>query len=147
MYRRIEYQDNIHQYDSYGNPVTTWNEKYCEWIINEGYESDDIDWQPDSNGITEFPRGVTMADAKKSQPNADNYPVIQVTWEWDESGYIREFHEKPRHPSLMSVTRTWEYLDYTEEMAKKIASYCGWDKTAKKVVIKYNNKIIYDNGK
>ena len=142
-YIRIEYQDGTHQYDADYNPITTWNSKYCEWIINEEYENDEIDWQKDANGITEFPRGVTMAYAKESQPNADNYPVIQVTWIWDEEGYVKQFGQMPE--GNLAYSKTWEYLDYSEEKAiGQLVKYCDFNKYAICIIVKYNNKVIFD---
>ena len=141
---RIEHQDGTHQYDKDYNPITTWNPKYCEWIINKEYENDEIDWQEDENGITEFPRGVTMAYAKESQPNADNYPVIQATWIWDEAGYMKQFGQMPE--GNLAYSKTWEYLDYSEDVAiESLGRYCGFNKHASRTVIKYNDKVIFDD--
>ena len=134
-YIRIEYQDGFHQYDEDFNPITTWNPKYCEWIINEEYENDEIDWQKDENGITEFPRGVTMAYAKESQPNADNYPVIDVFWIWDK--------ETPQ--GNLAYNKHWDYLDYSKEKAvEQLVKYCDFNKYAVRTVVKYNNEVIFD---
>ena len=142
-YIRIEHQDSVHHYDADYHPITTWNDKYCEWIINEEYEDDKIDWQTDENGITEFPRGVTMAYAKESQPNADNYPVIQVTWIWDEEGYVKQFGQMPE--GNLTYSKTWEYLDYSEEKAiERLGKYCDFNKHAIRTVVKYNNDLIFD---
>lgn len=140
----IEYQDGIHQYDSDYNPITTWNDKYCAWIINEEYENDNIDWQAEGEyGITEFPCGITLAEAKEMEPDADNYPVIQVTWMWDKVGYFKQFDQLPKDD--MSYSKTWEYLDYSKEQAiELLGKYCDFNKHSYLTNVKYNNEVIFD---
>ncbi len=143
---KIVSQDSEHQYDSEGNAITTWNEKYCGWVINSEFEDDIIDWQDDINGISEFPCGATEAHFKELYPNAENYPDIDVTWFWDEEGYIKAFHEKPtRADSSLQCSRSWGYLDYTEEKAiELLGHYCDFNKFAYRTWIIYNGKTIFD---
>lgn len=143
---QIVSQDGVHQYDKNGNAITTWNEKYCGWVINSEYENETIDWQDDENGISEFPRGATESYFKELYPNADNYPDIIVTWYWDEDGYIKAFHEKPtKADACLQCTRDWRYLDYTKEKAiKLLGTYCNFNKYAYRTKIVYNREIIFD---
>lgn len=57
---QIKYQDAFHQYDSEYNPITTWDNEKCEWIVNAEYEdvyyNNEIDWSGNNNN---FPRGIT----------------------------------------------------------------------------------------
>lgn len=146
MIIRIVSQDGIHQYDANGNAITTWNEKYCGWVINSEYENDTIDWQDDANGISEFPRGAIEAYFKELYPNADNYPDIVVTWYWDEDGYIKAFKEKPtRADSSLQCTRNWGFLNYSKDKAiKNLGHYCDFNKYAKRTKITYNGETIFD---
>ena len=141
----ITSQDGEHQYDEQGRAITTWNEKYCSWIINPEFENDIINWQDDENGISEFPRGCTKAHYLEMFPGADNYPDIEVTWYWDEAGYEKAFNTKPKPGDLLCCDREWGYIDLTEEDAiRRLGHYCDFNKYAYRTVVKYNNKIIYD---
>ena len=57
----ITSQDGMHQYDECGNAITTWNDKCCNWIVNDeyvdAYNNDEIDWWGRDN---DFPRGCSM---------------------------------------------------------------------------------------
>lgn len=140
----ITRMDATHQYDKDGNAITTWNSKYCGWVINKEYENCIIDWVEDKNGITEFPRGGTKAYFEKLYPGADNNPVITVTWYWDQKGY-KKFFKENLETLATSHSQTWEYLDYTEEEAiNMLGSYCRFNEEAYRTVIKYNNKTIFD---
>lgn len=144
MVRRIVSQDAFNQYDEDGNAITTWNNKYCGWVINREYESDTIDWQDNENGISEFPRGATEAYYKELYPNADKFPVIKVTWHWDEEGYIKAFKTQPTG-DWRSYTNSWEYLDYSEDRAiKLLGHYCNFNKYAFKTEVVYNGKTIFE---
>lgn len=145
MYRKIERQDAVHQYDADGNAITTWDDKLCAWIINPEYENDVIDWCADSNGITEFPIGCTRSAYLADFPDAENYPDISVTWYWDKSGFMREFHKEPSSEDELSCTRSWGYLDYTEQQAIDIVGhYCDFNMYAYRTVVQYNGKVIFD---
>lgn len=157
-------QDSQHQYDIEGRTITTWNDKYCSWIINPEFESCLISWQDDENGISEFPRGCTMAEYLKDNPDADNKPDIKVTWFYKNRedylktiGYNREdewkrFLEKTKHadPTLgrennLTIERSWGYLSYSpEEAINRLGRYAGFNKLASKVKVVYNNKVIFD---
>jgi len=139
----ITSQDAKHQYDNQGRAITTWNEKYCSWIINPEFENETIDWQNDANGISEFPRGCTKAQYLEMFPGADNYPDVEVTWYWDEEGYEKAFKTKPRR--IQQCTRYWGHIDLTEEEAiKRMGHYCDWNKYAYRTLITYNGKTIFD---
>ena len=145
---QIVHQDGEHQYDANGNAITTWNEKYCGWVINSEYENETIDWQDDANGISEFPRGATEAYYKELYPNADNYPDIIVTWYWDLDGYVKAFHEHPGRADktfTFNCTRSWGYLDYSKEEAISwLGHYCDFNKYAHKTKIVYNHETIFE---
>lgn len=139
----ITSQDAKHQYDNQGRAITTWNEKYCSWIINPEFENETIDWQNDANGISEFPRGCTKAYYLELFPGADNYPDVEVTWYWDEEGYEKAFKTKPKR--IQQCTRYWGHIDLTEEEAiKRMGHYCDWNKYAYRTLITYNGKTIFD---
>ena len=118
----IKYQDAQGQYDEDYNQITEWNDKYCSWVVlpkyEDAYNNGEIDWWGDDN---DFPSGETMAELQAQYPDADTWPVIGVTWFWDEEGYIREFHEKP-----------------------KAGRYCKFNETAYKVIVRYNSETIFD---
>lgn len=135
--------DGIHQYDKDGNAITTWDSKYCGWVINKEYEDCHIDWIEDENGITEFPRGATKSYFEKLYPNAYNNPVITVTWYWDKDGYEKFFRERLDQEN-MSYSKTWEHLNYDKEKALNLGNYCKFNKEAYRVVISYNGSVIFD---
>jgi len=140
---KIVRQDREHQYDEEGNPITTWNEKYCSWVINMEYEKENIDWGTDENGITEFPRGSTLSELNALFPNATNNPKIEVSWFWDEESYKKAFGKEPK--GRLQYTRIWEYLDYTEEEAiEKLGHHCGLNTHAYQVKVVYNGKEIFN---
>jgi hypothetical protein len=138
-------QDGEHQYDENGRAITSWNEKYCSWIINPEYETEIIDWQDDMNGISKFPRGCTKAHYLELFPGADNYPDIEVTWHWNEEGYEKAFNEKPKPGEILRCTRDWGYINVNEKDAiKRFGHYCDFNKYAYRVIVKYNKKTIFD---
>ena len=141
----ITSQDGEHQYDEQGRAITTWNEKYCSWIINQEFENETIDWQDDENGISEFPRGCTKAHYLEMFPGADNYPDVEVTWYWDEAGYEKAFKTKPKPEDSLCCCRYWGHINLSEEDAiRRMGHYGDFNKYAYRTVVKYNNKIIYD---
>jgi hypothetical protein len=157
-------QDALHQYDADGRAITTWNDKYCSWIINPEFESSQISWQDDVNGISEFPRGCTKAEYLKDNPDADSRPDIEVTWfyknredylksiGYESEGEWKRFLEKTGHsdPTLgrednLTAERSWRYLSYSpEEAIERLGRYTDFNKLAYKVKIVYNHKIIYN---
>ena len=142
----IKYQDAQGQYDEDYNQITEWNDKYCSWVVlpeyEEAYNNGEIDWWGDDN---DFPSGETMAELQAQYPDADTWPVIGVTWFWDEEGYIREFHEKPNTNIPMTYYNSWEYLNYTKDEAiEKLGRYCKFNETAYRVIVKYNTETIFD---
>jgi len=140
---RIAWQDAEHQYDELGREITTWNEKYCGWVINPEYERKKIDWQEDENGITEFPRGMTRKEFEDLCPGADGYPDISVEWKWDEDGYQQAFHEHPMQ-EITTCYRSWGYLNYSpEEAIECLGRYCNFHIYAFEVIVKYNDEVIY----
>lgn len=139
----ISYMDGEHQYDIEGNAITTWNSKYCNWVINKDYENSEIDWVEDENGITEFPRGFTEKSLRELYPNAENFPEITVTWFWKREGFEKFFKEKLDEEES-NYTEEWSYLDYNEGEALELGKYCNFNEEAYRTVIKYNNKIIFD---
>ena len=141
----ITSQDGEHQYDDQGRAITTWNEKYCSWIINPEYEREIIDWQDNENGISEFPRGCTKEHYLELFPGADNYPDVEVTWFWNEEGYSKAFKTKLEPGKIRQCTRYWGHINLTEEDAiRRMGHYCNFHKYAYRVKINYNNKIIHD---
>jgi hypothetical protein len=142
---KIVRQDSIHQYNSNGDAITTWNKKYCCWIINKEYENEIIDWQADENGITEFPGGVTEEEFRRDYPDIDKYPDIHVTWYWDRDGYFKAFSEYPKDGVMLTCTRYWGYLNYSEsEAIERLGHYCKFNKFSYRTVITYNNTVIHD---
>lgn len=136
----IKTQDSEHQYDKYRNPITTWDPKYCEWVINEEYENCNIDWIMDSKGSTMFPVGVTRKSLE-----GKNYPDIFVAWYFTPEEYEKFFNTKydPSKSDLV-LTKYWGYLEYSKEQAiKYLGHYCDFNKGAYKTIIRYNNEIIY----
>jgi hypothetical protein len=86
-----------------------------------------------------------MAELQAQYPDADTWPVIGVTWFWNEDGYIREFHKKPKANTPMTYYNSWEYLNYTKEEAiEKLGRYCKFNETAYRVIVKYNSETIFD---
>ena len=140
---KIVRQDAVHQYDELGRIITTWNSRYCGWVISKEFENDSIDWQDDENGISEFPRGGTEDYFRKLYPDADKYPIIYVRWEWDEDGYIKTF--KNKSIESLSYSRTWEYLNYSKEEAiERLGRYCHFNEYAKRTLVEYNWMTIFD---
>lgn len=143
---RITDQDNIHQYDEYGNPITTWDDKKCAWIVNPEYEDEDIDWWGEDN---DFPQGVTLKEYEEQHPNWASMPDIEVTWTWSEENYKKQFpdwHRFPLPSFPTSCTRSWGYIDMSEEEAiERLGHYCNFNKHADNVEITYNGKIIHNN--
>ena len=155
---RIKSQDAIHQYDEEGRAITTWDSKKCSWIVNPEYENEQIDWWGDDN---DFPAGETNAEFTKRNPKWDNNAVISVTWFWNTKEkcirtfgqpssflpkgdpHIRDYWDIQTYP--YTSTKQWEYLAYTEEEAiEHLGKYCGFNKTADKTIVRYNDKIIFE---
>lgn len=150
---KIKSQDAVHQYDSEGNAITTWDAKKCNWIVNTQYENEDIDWYGEDS---DFAAGTTLKSFIESNPNWDKNPDITVTWIWD----TKEIYEKAfGHPSSFggaynyydtlsypqSCVRSWGYLDYNEKEAiEQLGKYCGFHLKASKTIVRYNNKIIFE---
>lgn len=140
----ITSQDGEHQYDDQGRAITTWNEKYCSWIINPEFENEIIDWQDDANGISEFPRGCTKEHYLELFPGANNYPDIEVTWFWNKEGYSKAFRQK-LEPEEIQYHKYWGHINTDETGAiKRMGHYCDFNKYAYRTVVKYNSKVIYD---
>jgi len=149
---RIKSQDGIHQYDSGGRAITTWDSKKCAWIVNPEFENEDIDWWGDDN---DFPGGYTLSEFIENNPDWDKKPDISVTWTWNtKESYKRfgghpssfgaesDYYDKLTYP--FSVTREWGYLDYDENEALKLASYCDFDKKSDSVKVVYNGKVLLE---
>lgn len=136
----ITSQDSEHQYDKLGRAITTWNEKCCSWVIEKEFEDDEINWQKDEIGITEFPRGIRQRDI---DPEVYNYPDIEVTWTWDEDGFMKKFGERMKSGEE-SYTRTWGYLKLEKDEAiNRLGHYCDFNKEAIKTEVKYNGEVIF----
>lgn len=150
---KIESQSALHQYDSEGNAITTWHEKKCEWIVNEEYENEEIDWYGKDS---DFPRGCTLAQFEESNPNWDKLPNIHVTWYWDTKedairafGRPHTFGQPGTYWDTMSypytASRQWGYIDESEETTvERFGKYCDFHKHANRTVVTYNEKILYD---
>ena len=148
----ITSQDGRHQYDEDGRAITTWDGKKCNWIVNEEFENESIDWWGDDN---DFPGAYTLKEFLAQNPDWDKNPDIIATWTWDTKesyqrfgGHPSSFGAKSDYYDTLtypfSVPRQWGYLDYTEEEAKRLASYCDFDKKSDRVTVTYNGKVIVD---
>lgn len=143
---RITWQGGFHQYDKYGNEITTWDEKKCAWIVNPEYENEDIDWWGEDN---DFPAGCTLAEYEKDHPNWRDIPDIEVRWTWDEEGWKKQFpdwrkYSIPFFPN--TCYRSWGYIEYSEQEAiERLGRYCNFNQFANTKVI-YNGRVIF-NGK
>lgn len=143
---RIVSQDGEHQYDTYGNAITTWDSKKCSWIVEPEYENDKIDWWGDDN---DFPAGYTLAEYEEMFPNWREMPDIEVTWTWDEEGYKKQFPDWRKYhiPSFPNTCyRSWGHIEFSEQEAiERLGKYCNFNKFSNTKVI-YNGKEIF-NGK
>ena len=153
----IKSQDAFHQYDEGGNPITTWDSKKCSWIINREYENERIDWWGKDN---DFPGGCTLSQFVKDNPNWDKKPDISVTWYWEnEESCVKAFGQPWtfQHPATCdsnywktmkypyTANKNWEHLDYEEKEAiSQLGKYCGFNKFAYRVTVRYNGKLIHD---
>lgn len=168
---KINSQDGHHQYDDNGNIITTWDSKKCAWIVEKEYNNSKIDWWGKDN---DFPSGYTLEEYIKLYPNWDKNPDITVQWTiLNREDYFKTFREYPikENPSMSCIahllsgserkhlymedkdfkfpyifTKTWEYLDETEESSLRLGKYCNFHKFASNVRIMYNEKEIF-NGK
>ena len=140
----IKSQDSLHQYDEFDNPITTWDDKKCAWIVEPEYEEEEIAWWGEDN---DFPRGLTLKEFEEENPGWDKIPDISVTWTWSEDGYKKQFMDWYNYPLPVFpviCTRDWGYIDYSEEEAIEfLGKYCKWNIYSDKVEIKYNNKLIF----
>lgn len=149
----IASQDSMHQYDENGNAITTWNDKCCNWIVNEEYEkafnNDEIDWWGNDN---DFPRGCTMEYQIKNFGDPDKLPDITLIMEWETESDYRKMgpgfdYSKYNYP--VTVTRNWGYINCTEEEAIE-RFVTNPDSYYNKIaigstdcILKYNEKVIY----
>ena len=154
---RIKYQDSEHQYDQDNNPVTTWHEKCCEWIVNneyiEDYENDNIDWWGKDN---DFPRGISMERFIEKYGDPNKRPDISLEVYWNNESDWRKFTMdrfsswNPNKDGIVSIFRSWGYLDYTKEKAisrlvtDKESYYHTICKFASGCKLLYNNEVIYE---
>jgi hypothetical protein len=149
---RIASQGGTNQYDESGRAITTWDAKKCSWIVNEEFENEEIDWWGEDN---DFARGCTLSEFIENNPNWDKNPDIVVTWMWNTKesyqrfggspasfGGERDYYDKLTYP--FSVTRSWGYLDYSEDEAIKLASYCDFDKLSDSVKVVYNGETLLE---
>ena len=147
--------DGVHQYDSKGRAITTWDKKKCSWIVNPEFEDDNIDWYGEHS---DFPAGYTLKEYKENFPDWDKKPDIVVTWTWKDKasaiaafgqphtfGESSDYWDKKEFP--MTATREWGYIDEPEETTvERFGKYCNWHIHASNVRVLYNGKEIF-NGK
>lgn len=152
----IKHQDSKHQYDCEGNQITTWNEKCCEWIVNdkylEDYEQNNIDWWGRSN---DFPRGISMKEFIKNYGDPNKIPDICLISFWDNDVNWRKFTRDPLYPwkpdidGVVKIIKNWGYLNYTKEEAiskiitNKDSYYNNVCKFSSGCELMYNGEIIY----
>lgn len=152
----IKRQDGIHQYDEYGNAITTRNDKCCNWIVNEeyveAYNNDEIDWWGEDN---DFPRGCSMEYqiANFGDPYALPDISLEMTWETEDDyrkmGATDHF-EYSSYSYPLTIYRHWGYLNYSEKEAIESlvtnpqSYYHSIAKGSTRCKLTYNGKIIYE---
>ena len=145
---RIISQDALHQYDSEGRAITTWDAKKCAWIVNHEFEGTEIDWY---GRDSDFPAGCTLKQWEQENPDHANNPHLQVTWYYNTIQALvitfgeKAYWEKNAKVFPYVVTRQWDYMskkDYPDFLsaANGLCSYAGFHKGADKVVFQYNNE-------
>lgn len=150
---KITSQDSLHQCDIDGNKITTWDEYRCCWIVNKEYENDTIDWFGKDG---DFPAGSTLAQFEEQNPKYAENPCIETEFYWaskeeailqfgypDTFGAPENYWDKIKYP--YSCFRSWNHMDTKKEnVVETFGKYCDFNKHATRVVIKYNNELLFD---
>ena len=155
---RITSQGAEHQYDEDGRAITTWDHKKCNWIVNEEFENEEIDWYGKDS---DFPAGCTMKEFLASNPDWDKNPDVTVTWYWDTKQSAIAAFGSPHtflplgHPNSSNywdvqkypytAVKQWGYLSYDKDEAlERLGKYCDFHKHADRTVVKYNEETLFD---
>ena len=142
---QISAQDGMHQYDKRGRAITTWDDKKCNWIVNEQFADEEINWWGEDN---DYPQGYTLAEFIVSHPDWESLPDIKVTWRWDtKESYKKSFGRDTNCNDLVFPqfhTRKWGYMNYTISEAVDLGKrYCGFARLADWTEISFNGESVW----